>query len=1483
MKTTWQWASLCAFAVALVLSAPAAMTQTVPSIQGTSVPDPAIPVLITPAPAGSGFFILNQDFSLMQHSLVDASQNQSCTGPGIYSRTIQSPRTLVTDLYNAYMTGPDGIGANTAIDAQTPEVSCVPVQAFDYTGGLATQSLAANDPQHALYYTVSAFGGNVSADQLLVLHNLNYGTVASTNQFSEVTETSLDFGGVYTSIVSDTRSGYGLTAITELKTSTSSGNLWIYNPVNNTVYKILGPGGTPLPAVTSFLIPSQTDSGGSLLVLVNQDGLTASNITAPPLDATPFTIIDLGQLLPLFQSNPPHNTITLPFVTQIQATTPFYAMLGGAYNPLDHRAYVVVAGGTSTSSVVENVLSYDVSNPAAPGEQVVADVSNVAFSLGSYPQLALNAASQTMQILTSNPSMLYSVGISGTGNTAVAVPGSTFPDPGFAPTYIAANPLQGETYIASSSGQIDVLTRPTTLQGGLALTLNGSDLGYTSQEYQVTPLALWPVYDPSLATAALTITVTPDGGSPAILATAHVSNVGYPGGSFFTYNFPGPGRYTIVATAAASALYPAVTSAPLYVYVGNTGVYPTVTSLSIPSTVPAPGGSATLNATVTLTGTTYAPSGQVYIQDPTGAEVGNIQLPRGAIVNPLSIPITINQGVQTLTAVYSGDEQNQSSKSAPQTITAGTVARVTPTFTLTLPSTAVAGASVAGNLKFNSTSTTAPTGTVTIYATLSGTTTANQVATVPAAQAFATGGANFNFTAPTAGDYTFSAGYGGDTNYTNAFAGNTPLTVTGVPLQTTTVGLVAPATASPGVAFNLVVGFNVYGAFTTQPTGNIVVTATTAGGSTLALGTITPAQGMAPGGGNLSVTLPNAGVYNLYAAYAGDSLYAASNNTATVTVVGIPTTLSLTAGATQTAGTTFTANVALSTSGSAAAPTGNITVSAVGASGSPFIVATVTMAQARQTGGYNAPIALPGPGTYTLRAVYPGDSVYSSSAATLATVTVAQATASVGISGVTSQVPGVAFPITVRLTPQTGVTATPSGNVVITSTPVGGGTTTTLATVTAAQALTSGGYQAQVTLPAAGSFTVTATYAGDTSFTGSSASLIVSATPTATIVLRPTQSPVYPNVPFILCVDITSTTTTAPPSGSINISELDPGGTPFALTPLLASATVTQTACTTTLTEPNVGSYAFTATYAGDSNYPPLTTTLTLNLQLDTTSINLLGSANAIALSPYQLMTKLVTHASNPQGLITISASSGSSSTPVVTTTIDALMATSTITSFLTFPTAGTYTVTASYPGNNSTTPSTATLNVVVAPPPPTNFTMTLDDPTVATMAGALILNRSGKKSTTLTLTAAGTGPGPVTLSATGQLEEMGYVVFRDPTTMQLITSATPTVAGTKVVVEFDNPQPTAELRFPDLGRFGVGATLACGLLGLPLWFRKRSRLRNLPGLYLAGAIVFIVTAASVVAGCGTNPVFRQVQLTATPVTASAAAPPQSTSIYVSK
>ena len=1039
----------------------------------------------------------------------------------------------------------------------------------------------------------------------------------------------------------------------------------------------------------------------------------------------------------------------------------------------------------------------------------------------------------------------------GTGNTAVSVPGSTFPDANFTPTYIAANPLQGETYIASSSGQVDVLTRPATSQGGLTLTLTGSDLGYTSQEYQVKPLALWPVYDDSLSTAKLTITVTPKGGKPATLATGHVSDVGYPGSSFYTYTFPAAGQYTIVATADASALYPAVNSPPLNVFVGNTGVYPTAISLSVPATAPATNGEAQLNAMVTLTGTTYGPSGQVYIQDPTGAEVGNIQLPKGVIANPITVPIIINEGVQTLTAVYSGDEQNQGSKSAPETITVGAVAKVTPTFALTVPGTAKTGASVAGNVKFMSTSTTAPTGTVTIYATLSGSTTSNQIATATAAQAFAAGGASFSFTAPAAGSYTVFAGYGGDATYNNAVSASVPIAITGATLQTTSVGIVAPTMATAGTAFNVVVSFNVEGAFTTQPTGNIILTATQAGAAATALGMITPAQGMAPGGANIAVTLANAGTYTLNANYAGDSLYAASSNTASITVKGTvaPTTLGVSGPANVIPGASFITTVTLKATGSpTAAITGNVTLMATGSGGTTnsYSLGTMPAASALASGGVQFTGSIPVAGTYSLAAVYAGDANYGKSTGN-AVITVGMATTAVGLSASTNQTARKPFSLTVRLSAQAGATGTPTGNVVITATPAGGGTAATVGTVTAAQALVSGGYQAQLTLPGAGPITVTATYAGDTSFSGSSASLdfSVASNPLATTLVIHAPSTVSTTAPFNAEVSLSDgTLPLVPATGDIVVTATSNGVTTN-VGKASAAAALSSPYTTVAISLPTAGTYTLGAIYSGDLNYLASTASgVQVTSAAGKSTLVLLGPNVNAVIGTNITFSVTLSGVSSPTGTVTLTSTT-SNGVAGPTDSVSAATAQNGAILYPPFTVAGTYTVVANYPGdanNPAAVSNPVTLKVYTASSAP-NFTFTVPANTALDISyktpGPAVLPTA---SVVATLTSVNGGTSPVTFTFQDgttmrpiSADDL-YINVLDINTGQVLTSVTPTPAGTKVklVVGYLSRQSF-------LHRYGIPSNqkgtiaAACGLLFVGgFGLRKRRR---------AGLIAFLVIA----------------------------------------
>ena len=1562
-------------ALAGLLGGVGAGAQGVPSLQGVAVADAAVPVAIAPSVYGPHYYVLNQDLSVLIRSTNISSYTRNCAAPSSLNAAVGSPQAILNDSQDLYVVGQGATGANESLVAEMVGSSvCTPVTGPTIPGGVPAQVLVSNDANQGRLYVVSAFNGN-SPDTITVVGNLN--SYGGSGPLTQQVRTALDTGGVYTSVVTDAKSTYSLTAITELKTSTSSGNLWVYSPSVQTAFKVLGPGGVALPAVTSFIIPSVTNGGGGLLVLVNQDGLTSSNIFSPPADTTPFTIIDLGQLQRTFASVSSGNTVTLPYVTQIKATTSYYAMLGAAYNPVDRMIYAVVGGGSGTTSVVKSVIRYDPYNPSAPGETVVADLANVPLTFGAYPQIALNAASGTMQILTSSPVGLYSVGINATGNTAVAVTGSVFPDAGFAPTYIAANPLVGETYIASSSGQVDVLTRPSASQERATLTLIGDDTAVVGSSYFLRGLVLYGTSDSSLVGGTVTITATPKTGAAYTFGTKTVGSFAYPGGSLSSASFAAAGVYTLVASVAASATHPAFTSNALNVTVvasGLAGVYPTTLTL----TVPANSAATTFNASVVLAGGTYAPGGRIVINDSTGSEVGRKVLGTGALTVPVVISLTLPMGSATLTAVYNGDDQNAPSTSAPQAVVVGTVTKSTPALALTIPSGGSAGATLTGNILFNTSATSAPTGSIVITAVASGSTTQIPLATVSAAAAFAAGGTTFTFTAPASGSYTATANYAGDGNYNPAPPSSPPFVVGAAVLSTTTTNLSGVTNQAAGVAFALTVRLTQQSGTTGTPTGNVVVTATpTGGGATTTLATVTAAQALATGGFAAQVTLPAAGSYNVTATYAGDANFSTSTGSLVITAGPVATTIVVAAPSLVGAGNKFIANVTLKTAtAQTAVPVGKVNLVAIpNGGGAAIALDSVLASVAYSANGAALQVSLIDPGSYTLSASFVADTNFLGATGTAAISVVPLETFT--LTGPTSVPVGTTFTVNVNLKSQINTTP-PTGN--ITFTVVQGAIQFSSQTIPAAQAFAAGGANLSVNLTRVGAYTLTATYAGDALYavasatlngttTGAPTSIVLSgpatgntATPynvnvlllgtqsmnTSSIAISATQNVGNGTVVkgFALGHDSTlgtgvSVALRLPTVGTWTINASYPGDglddmpsaatlqvsivAPTTYLTITAPATAVagqNFSVTTKLVSPLTGSpkafleiegynqgannnrqfvnelapdvntpaghistgkltaagnVVMTASYPGDSTYPVLYGTTTIVVDRAASVITVNAGPKAVIGVPYQVQFQLGSVTELVSGNVTVAAQLTGSTAAPVTQVIPADTAMNQQTVFLTLATAGTYTLTVSYPGDANNKPvTTAAISVVAALPPPTNFTLTLTEPTIANHETGISAGMTPSE-TSIVLTAAGTGPGPVTLSVAG-LPAADYILFRDATTNKLITTATPVAAGTRVVMQVGKGTPAvATLDLRGL-RGGVAVSLA-GLLGIGFigWRKGHERVRRM--LYLLGVVLVIAGSGAVLSGC--NDTYAQVVITATPVTANVAAPPQSVAIWV--
>ncbi len=422
-----------------------------------------------------------------------------------------------------------------------------------------------------------------------------------------------------------------------------------------------------------------------------------------------------------------------------------------------------------------------------------------------------------------------------------------------------------------------------------------------------------------------------------------------------------------------------------------------------------------------------------------------------------------------------------------------------------------------------------PTGSITIYYAPAGSTTLIPLTTVPASAAFSTGGASFTYASPaTPGNYSIYAGYSGDSNYAAVTTAGSPLNVLVAIATTTTV--TTPATAPVNGLFS--VNIKLTSVTSTQtPTGTINVTARLAGSSTSTnIGIVNASGTYSSSGSSFNASLPAAGVWTITASFYGDAYFSPSTGTSTITVnpaTAVATTLRITAPANVAVSTPYTAVVALTAASTlTSGPSGLVTLVVTSPTGAIVSTFNTTAASAYLGSGYSASIpAATTAGTYTLTASYAGDANYAASSIT-STVVVGSTlnTTSIGISGPTNVVQNVPSSVTIHLIPQTGVTAIPTGNVVITSVNPSG-VTATLGTITAAQALASGGDVATINYSILGTFTVTATYSGDANFSGSSGSLVITVTtgtpasftftaddPTLTATSVPIQIPSSSNV-----------------------------------------------------------------------------------------------------------------------------------------------------------------------------------------------------------------------------------------------------------------------------------------------------------------------------------------------------------------------------------
>ncbi len=533
------------------------------------------------------------------------------------------------------------------------------------------------------------------------------------------------------------------------------------------------------------------------------------------------------------------------------------------------------------------------------------------------------------------------------------------------------------------------------------------------------------------------------------------------------------------------------------------------------------------------------------------------------------------------------------------------------------------------------------------------------------------------------GSHAITAVYSGD----NASATSTSPVLTQVVKQTAVLMLTSnenPAKVYDAITFTVAVSETPAGGV--APTGSVIFSAD---GSVLPNGTITISNGAA----SYTTALLAAGSHTITASYAGDDNDLAANSnslTETVTTATSSTTLTTSnASVPLTTPVTFTATVVGNNS---SVPTGNVIFKdgataigtvAVNASGvASFTTSTLTT------------------GPHTITAAYQGDADYSPSvsaavsesvnkiattAAIASSANPADAGATVNftvtITGASSTSPNV--PITGSVTLMDGATAVGTGTL------VAAGTGPATATVVI-----------PVSSLAIGSHAISAVYAGDTNYTGSTSSAtseVISLATTSNVLTASSTNPIAMK-PVTLTATVTSNG--GVPSGSVTFMD---GGAAIG-TGTLAKGVVSITTATLA-----VGVHTITAIYAGDAKDGASTSNaVTITVQAATTTTVLTPSQNPTNFGQsFTLTAKVSGNGGVPTGSVTFFDGATALQTANLANGV-ATYTTSTLTD-------GNHTMTASYAGDvNDLTSTSSPLIVDVLQTIDISVTSTSPNPSVA-------------------------------------------------------------------------------------------------------------------------------------------------------------------------
>jgi hypothetical protein len=586
-----------------------------------------------------------------------------------------------------------------------------------------------------------------------------------------------------------------------------------------------------------------------------------------------------------------------------------------------------------------------------------------------------------------------------------------------------------------------------------------------------------------------------------------------------------------------------------------------------PATV---GQSVTVTATVAEVGSTM-PTGSVTFSN-NGTSLGSATLNSSGVATLSSS--SLPAGSDSITVTYTGDSTYAAGASNPYALTVNSAAKTSTAATIASslnPATTGQAVTLTATVSASSGSST-PTGTVTF---LDGST------SLGSATLTSSGTATIQLNSITAGSHTLTSQYGGDSNFSASTS--TALTETvnssSAPATTTTlVPSVNPATTNQAVTLTATVTTN-----GGSPNGTV----TFFDGST-SLGSATISSGAAA----IQVTSFAAGNHTLTAQYAGNSNFAASTSSPVAETVNSPaaanTATSLAASPNPaTAGQAVTLSATVATN--SGTPTGTVT----------FFDGSTSLGSATISSGVAAiQVTSFAAGIHALSAQYAGNSSFNASASSAVSETVNAPAAAQTTTLLQTSASQVVAGQTITLTATVSSTSgKPTGSVTF----LAGNTTLGTATLSS-----SGSASIQVSSLAVGNYSLTAQYAGNSSFAASVSSTIsetVSATtiPTTTATLAISPNPTPTGQSATMTVTVTSTSGT--PTGTVSFLN---NGTTIGSATLNSSGVATYTPSSL----PAAGTYPITVQYAGNSSFGPSTSNA-VQWQVETSGVTLsLNSSN---------------------------------------------------------------------------------------------------------------------------------------------------------------------------------------------------------------------------------------------------------------------------------